>query len=316
MRNDHPARATPVLLLCLLISGGFAATHLIAPPSASTLMHAFRNALHAPGFAVLAVILFLLLRSRMESGIALAGATGLCVGTAIIGELLQISTAGDASVVDLANDGAGIAGALLLITFLDKDLLPGLKRKSRFVVLAAGLLIMGTAFHPAVSISHALVARANALPELISFDHGWERVLYRSYGGAAVIRIPLGDDGSLVAVVSMGRAQYSGLVIEPYPDWRGYTALRFSILTLGHTPRRVTLRIDDVSHNGQYSDRFNREFEIDSSVSEFVVPLSEISALENGRRLRLDAVRSMIFFMIDTDGSEKIIIDDIRLLTN
>lgn len=243
-------------------------------------------------------------------------ATSLCVGTAIIGELLQISTAGDASVVDLANDGAGIAVALLLITFLDKDLLPGLKRKSRFVVLAAGLLIMGTAFHPAVSISHALVARANALPELISFDHGWERVLYRSYGGAAVIRIPLGDDGSLVAVVSMGRAQYSGLVIEPYPDWRGYTALRFSILTLGHTPRRVTLRIDDVSHSGQYSDRFNRTFEIDSSVSEFVVPLSEISALENGRRLRLDAVRSMIFFMVNTDGSEKIIIDDIRLLTN
>ena len=243
-------------------------------------------------------------------------ATSLCVGTAIIGELLQISTAGDASVVDLANDGAGVAGALLLMTYFDNDVLPSLKHKSRFLVLAAGLLIMGTAFHPAVSISHTLLARAAALPELMTFDHGWERVLYRSYGGAAVIRIPLGDDKDLVAVVSMGRAQYSGLVIEPYPDWRGYTALRFSILTLGHTPRRVTLRIDDVAHNGQYSDRFNRVFEIDSSVSEFVIPLSEISALENGRRLRLDAVRSMIFFMVNTDGSEKIIIDDIRLLTD
>ena len=316
MGNDRPAQVIPVLLLCLLISGGFAATHLFAPPSASTVMHAFRNALHAPGFAALAVTLFLLLRSRMESGMALAGATSLCVGTAIIGELLQIATAGDASVVDLANDAAGDAGALLLMSFFDNDVLPALKRKSRFVLLAGGLLIMATAFHPAVSISHALVARAAALPELISFDHGWERVLYRSYGGAEITRIPLGDDGGLVAVVSMGRAQYSGLVIEPYPDWRGYTALRFSILALGHTPRRVTLRIDDVAHNGQYTDRFNRVFEINSSVSEFVVPLNEIAALQNGRKLRLDAVRSMMFFMIDTDGSEKIIIDDIRLLSD
>ncbi len=252
-----------MLLLCLLISGGFAATHLFAPPSASTVMHAFRNALHAPGFAALAVTLF-----------------------------------------------------LLLMSFFDNDVLPGLKHKSRFVVLAGGLLIMGTAFHSAVSISHTLVARAAALPELITFDHGWERGLYRSYGGSAVTRIPLGEDGGLVAVISMGRANYSGLAIEPYPDWRGYTALRFSILTLGHTPRRVTLRIDDVAHNGQYTDRFNRAFEIDSSVSEFVVPLNEVAALQNGRRLRLDAIRSMIFFMINTDRSEKIIIDDIRLLTD
>jgi len=50
-------------------------------------------------------------------------------------------------------------------------------------------------------------------------------------------------------------------------------------------------------------------------VSEFVVPLNEIAAMQNGRRLRLDAVRSIMFFMIDTDGSEKIIIHDIRLVT-
>ncbi len=56
-------------------------------------------------------------------------------------------------------------------------------------------------------------------------------------------------------------------------------------------------------------------FEIDSTVSEFVVPLNEIAAMQNGRRLRLDAVRSIMFFMIDTDGSEKIIIHDIRLVT-
>ena len=315
MRNDHPARVTPVLLLCLLISGGFAATHLFAPPSASTVMHAFRNALHAPGFAVLTVILFLLLRSRMESRIALAGAAILCVVTAIIGELLQIATAGDASLVDLANDGAGIAGTLLLISFFDKDLLPGSKHKSRFAALAGGLLLIGATLQPAVSISHTLVARATALPVLLSFDHAWERVLYSSYGGAAISRISLGNDKDLFAVVSMGHAKYSGLVIEPYPDWRGYSALRFSISTLGHAPQRVTLRIDDVAHNGQYTDRFNREFEIDSTMLEFVVPLNEITALENGRRLRLDAVRSMIFFMIDTDGSEKIIINDIRLVT-
>lgn len=315
MRSDRPARVIPVLLLCLLISGGFAAAHLFAPPSASTIMHALRNALHAPGFAVLTIILFRLLRSRMEPSIALVGATILCIVTAIIGELLQIATAGDASVVDFANDGVGIAGALLLIAFYDKDALPGSMYKSRLVVFAGGLILMGVTLQPPVSISHTLVARARALPELISFDHGWERVLYKSYGGAAITRIPLGNDKDLVALVSMGRAKYSGLVIEPYADWRGYSALRFSISTLDQAPQRVTLRIDDIAHNGQYSDRFNRVFKIDSTMSEFVVPLSEISALENGRRLRLDAVRTIMFFMINTDGSEKIIINDIRLVT-
>ena len=276
-------------------------------------MQGFRNALHAPAFAMLAVTLFLILRPRAGARIAFAGAIIGSVLTAVSGEILQILAAGDASVVDLARDAMGISGVLLLIASADKQLGFGRGHFSRVLLLVGGLTLCGATVSPALTYAYAFSARANALPELISFEHGWEKVFYHGYGGAAVTRIPLETDNDLVAVVAMGRAEYSGLAIEPFPDWRGYTAFRFTASTVGRKNRQVTLRINDTDHNQQYADRFNRVLEIDDTPTEITIPLSEISALANGRQMQLDSVRTMVFFMIDTDGSEKIILNNIQL---
>ena len=316
MHIDRFRRFLPAIVMCLVVGAIVAAGHLFESSSSSPAMNRFRDAMHAPVFAVLTATLFLILRFRVEPRVALVGAIIGSVLTAFFGEFLQVFTIADASLGDVMNDATGIAGALLLVSYFDRQLWYGSRPIFKSVSLVCGLLLCGVAAYPALTITYAFTARSAALPQLLSFDHGWEQVFYMEVGGSAITRIPWQNDNDLIAVISMGRAKYSGIVIEPYNNWNGYDALQFTASSVSHQPRPLTLRIDDVDHNGQYADRFNQSFEIDHTPTVFVIPLHEISALSNGRKMRLDSVQSMIFFMIDTDGSEKIIINDIRLLTD
>jgi len=294
--------------------GAFVAMgHMFDFFASTAAMRELRNSLHAPAFALLAAALFFILKSSTDSFTALAGAAIGSILTAISGELLQAFGPGDASVADLIRDATGVSGSLLLILAVDDRLNFGPRRFFRTVFFLGGLLLCGATVVPAATNAHAFVGRANSLPVLLSFDHDWEKIFYKAFAGARVARAPLTSDGNLVALVTMGRAGYSGLDIEPFPNWTGYNALRFTASVVGDKTGQVTIRIHDANHNWHYTDRFRRTFEIDANSREFVIPLAEILTLDSGRRMRFDEIRSIIFFMVDTDGTEKLIIDDIRL---
>ena len=313
MQHIDFQRFRPAIALCLAIGAVVAAGHLIDTSGSSRSLYEFRNSLHAPAFAVLVVIIFLILRRGAGSRVAFASAAVGALLTAVAGELLQEFGAGEASAADLVHDAIGISGTLLLIAFADKRLHFGSGHFVRAVILAVGTAICAATLFPGLSYAYAYAARAQAMPHLISFDHDWEKVFYHGYGKASVDPIASHSDIDRAAVVSLGRARYSGLAIEPYPDWRSYSALRFSVSSIGQLQRRLTLRINDANHNQHYRDRFNRTFEIGETATTITIPLSEISALANGRQMQLDSIRSMVFFVVDPDGTERIIIGDIRL---
>lgn len=316
MRNNPQKPKQAVIVACLMLGALVAAGHMLSFSASSYAMYELRNSLHAPAFALLSLALYFVLRSSTGARTAIVGAAIGSALTAATGEFLQAFGPGDASLADLARDAIGVSGALLLLVAVDDPLNLGPRRFFRAVIFLVSLMLGGATLAPAAYNANAFVSRATSFPIIISFDHDWEKIFYNAYKGATVARVPLASDGNLVALIAMGGAGYSGLEIEPYPNWTGYNALRFTASTIDGQPARLNVRIHDAKHTGHYTDRFRRTFEINATSKEFLIPLAEISTLDSGRRMRFDNIRSIIFYMVDTEDTKKIIIDDIRLLAD
>ena len=73
MHIDRFRRFLPAIVMCLVVGAIVAAGHLFESSSSSPAMNRFRDAMHAPVFAVLTATLFLILRFRVEPRVAEVG---------------------------------------------------------------------------------------------------------------------------------------------------------------------------------------------------------------------------------------------------
>jgi hypothetical protein len=185
------------------------------------------------------------------------------------------------------------------------------------LVLTAAVLL-AVAFLRVATVAVAYLGRDAAFPRICEFDDPWEStfvevedaVLARGERPAGWRR----EEPGRAARVTFLPAPYPGLSIrEPHPDWTGYRRLVFEVYSEAPTQVDLNLRIDDVHHNDDYADRFNRVLAIEPGSNRISISLEEVRRGPRMRLMDMARVRGLTLFAVDPPVAFTVYLDGIRL---
>ncbi len=226
------------------------------------------------------------------------------------------------SIWDFAYDVLGALCALgLYATFdahLDRKSLGwnGASRK-RLIRVGIGLVLVVTLL-PVLSWSYAFYDRERRFPILCQFTSPWEMKFVKAFGSTLEVADSPKEwgkvSGDLVGKVRFQTIRYPGFRLEePYPDWRGFSSFSLEVYSdLPHT-QELVLRIDDRSHNGNHTDRFNRVLLISPGLNRISVSLEEVREALEGRQLDLSAIQTVLLFAVKPPEPFTLYVDNLRL---
>jgi VanZ family protein len=319
-------RKTIIAILPLSAAAGVLLVLQIRLPADIQLWREIQNAGHVPLFGILALAILSLSRQLFHPLATTREFHYLIalVGTIVIGavtELVQIFADRDADLYDLLRDTIGAVGFLGLYLSFDRHAL-AMRYKwgniGRRVVQAGSLALLAVAFVPLIMWTTAYVYRAQAFPQILSFDSYWgNRFLILQDAELAITAPPQGwpilassDVGSL----TLRPAEYPGLMIqEPFPDWTGFEFLSFAIYSEMPTLIELVLRINDQHHNDAYEDRFNYRLTVVPGFNDFLIPLDKIRTAPADREMDMRRIAALALFAVRPQKTYTIKIDGIRL---
>jgi len=272
--------------------------------------------LHVPGFAVVVASLFFgLSRTPFALGgrrkrLILAFTGALTIGVAV--ELIQAMWGGDADPWDVVRDAVGAVTALLVIASAGRDL----RLLRRWALRFAAMAVVAPFLVPTVA---ALVDEARArrqFPILADFRAPSElgRFAWSSWSSAVLERADGSGGGTPALHLSLSPGKYPGLTFKFFPrDWRGWREFVVVCTNPGAAPFPITIRIDDIAHNHDYSDRYNRTFGLTPGRNEIRIPLSDVQSAPRDRKLDLARVSSVILFAYELREPRTLLIHEFRL---
>jgi hypothetical protein len=159
-------------------------------------------------------------------------------------------------------------------------------------------------------------------PILASFETPFEASRFIRGTGRYSISDELAFHGSKSLRVKFCTKTYSGVALEYMPrNWRGYTHLQFAVYNPQEYPVTIHTRIHDAKHARSekmiYADRFNRVFTIPSRNWTIVeIPLSDIKNAPRTRKMKMNQITNLGFFVSRQPEPVVMYIDDIRLKNN
>ena len=254
------------------------------------LAHTLENSAHPLLFWWLAAVLLRSFRVGLPSAVIRYIVTFLaCLVLALGTEYLQSLLGRDSSWEDARNDMLGALFALLLGASRESAGRP----RARAWAACGAVVVAAVAAFPLAWICAAYAWRATAFPVL------WQ------------------SDAPLARPFSYWKQDaYPGLVLdEPARDWRGYSSLELRLRSRSAEGTRVNLRVHDVAHNHQFSDRYNAGFDLKGSGEQTLrIPLERIQRGPATRELDLSAIRGLVVFQEYGNEPPRFVLQDIRLV--
>jgi hypothetical protein len=281
---------------------------------------------HTPLFGLLALAALQLLRAHrpgMSPGGLWGSAFGLTLALGVVTELLQTFQSNrEPSLEDLARDLAGVAAFLLVaasVPRLARGATWVTTRRRRLAAVAVAVILLAVSGLQAAAACAALTERRAAMPTLVRFDGAWwERHFIRP--GASRLtpgaRPPCPRDGysEPLARLDLQPGLYPGISIdEPYPDWRGYRRLVFTVVSDLDEPFRITIRVHDSRHDQRYEDRFNRTLTIAPGVNRFAIRIDDIRAAPDRREMDMSRIRGVVVFAYRLAAATHVFLGPLRL---
>jgi hypothetical protein len=316
-------------------------------PERSRFWTAFFDAGHTPLFGVIALLLRSLLRRQPASPAPAVGrrppvragllAFALSAVLGLATELLQMAQRhGDPSVSDLLRDMAGAAAFLITGAVIESRARArsaavvagqdGAARSARLrwvgaAGLVAALLILVAAGRTFIVTSAAYVARDRAFPTLFALDGSWWERQFVDVGGNHLTPAAPGitDRAAAGERVSLARldlrpGRYSGVTFaEPYPDWRGYQRLSFTIVSDLDAPLPMAIRIHDAAHDHRYADRFNRRLTIRPGANHIAIAIDDIRNAPGRRQMDVGRIRAILLFASGLTRRTHVYVSPLRL---
>lgn len=304
------------LLPVVTLLAGAMALLVVELPSSTRILRLFINALHAPAFAVLTIALLywsLKFLPRAKAAV-LTACTCLLVG--LLGEILQLWGPRDADLLDLANDGIGIATGICLAWVFAIRSQGGRRAHFRVAILILFPLLTMT-LAPAAWYGYTVIAQRLVMPQLLSFDRWWEGPLYQASGDSrlqleqAPTHWP--NSGTRVAKIIGTGGRYPGITIEPTANWENYETLTFYAASANDPVTLLTISIYDVDSNRLLADRFNYSFAISPDPQLVTINLSDVKSAPQGRETNMRAIKELIIFTEYTTGHEEFFLDEFQL---
>jgi hypothetical protein len=294
-------------------------------PEPTRIWEAVFNLGHVPLFGAIALMVRAMLAGRASSTTPAAVSWRAFGVTVLIGgvtELLQLLQANrDASLDDFLRDAAGAGAFLLLAGPASRRGATGMARpwRTRAAALVTASCLFAAAGAELARTAALYAARDRALPTLYALDGSWwERELVDA--GENVLTPNRRPTGAAVpptarfARLDLRPGLYPGLTFEePYPDWSGYRRLVVTAASDLETPLTLTIRVHDAAHDQRYADRFNRRLVVSPGLNRFVIPIEEIAAAPDRRRMDLRRIRGIVLFAYELDHSTHVYLGPLRL---
>jgi len=279
------------------------------------------NTMHAPLFAGVAVVLAHRLRAGSKDvgarKKAYVGAFAVAAAIGALGEVLQGFAPGrDPEWIDLGNDALGAAGGLAVYALWKETI----SLRVRAMLYAAAFVAAVVITAPLAIAARHYWQRWRQLPELATWSasagHHFMRADAADSGVALLParweRMP-GELCYYVSPVAEGQWVGAG-VREPWPDWREYSRLSFDLVNPVAQPIALVLRIDDVRHNHEYSDRYNAPLHVagESRVT-LKVNLDAIRRAPASRLMDMSSIALVLLFQERARGAQPFYLCGLRL---
>jgi hypothetical protein len=291
-----------------LIAGGatiilLAAVVFVPVPGRGQWLKVLQDFGHAPAFGCIALAALFWVRtwrSRANAPVWAQYFIAFVVAVALGGltELAQLVVKRDPSWHDLRSDVMGAAAFLGLAATFDFRL----RRSTKIgcLLLAAALLVVHSL--PAITMGRAYERRAAIFPALAAFaDRCDLYFLQPQWARVALAALPPvhasgGREQGLHVTLLAG--DWPGVdFYEPAPDWRGFSTLALDFVNPTDQPQHLAIRIHDAHHNNQFTDRFNRKFDIAPLARSTVrMSLADIESAPQGRRMDLQHIADFLIF--------------------
>lgn len=295
-----------VLFVALLVVA------LIVPMSESSReITALCDFLHAPGFAVFAVLILAVLRRAMPRFPVLAVPTTwvLVAGFGFTTEVMQRFVGRDPSWQDVWADALGAgAGALWAGSRTASS-----RRLRLGIPVVCGLMLVVGGAKPLLLLTDACRQRFE-MPKLASFEHSLE--LSRWIGRECRVKRVRSHatHGSWALRVDMQPGGYPGVALEyPLPDWSDYDELVFDVDLDNGPPLELTVKIEAWQHRGDYYDRFDQVVRLMPGRRRVRIALSDVAAGSRERALDLRSIRRLQLFAFRLDSHRTLHLDNLRL---
>jgi hypothetical protein len=235
------------------------------------------------------------------------------VGVGILVEVLQGITGGDMDAGDIVRDLAGASATIVAVG----SSWPDVRRAARWA-LRSGALILALGF--AAPTAAALVDEARArreFPVLADFSHAdqLQRFEWSEWTTSSLVQTDEGDAGRRTALrVSLSPGLFPGFTLKYFPrDWRGFRYFVLSCANPSSASYELNVRIDDMRHNNEHSDRFNGRYQIARGRHQIRIALADVEAAPRGRRLDLANVRTVMVFAYKPATPREIVVESMRL---
>jgi VanZ family protein len=296
-------------------------------PAKTMLWDAVFDAGHVPLFGLLSLAVLRMLRAHVP-GVAPRhawfAAFAITAAIGIVTELLQnFQPNREPSFADFARDLAG-AATVLLTAAVVSPVSGGpswlVRRRDKRVALGVALVILLASGAQVAAALGVVAARWSALPMLYAFDGSWSergRVTTADHSTltprARPARVP-SDFAEPLARLDMTASTYPGIRLsEPYPDWRDYRELAFTVVSDLDVPQTIVIRIDDMLHDQRSEDRFNRALRIAPGVNHVVIALDDVRTAPDRREMDMSRIRGIIIFAYQPPAPTHVFLGPLRL---
>jgi hypothetical protein len=266
------------------------------------------NAGHMPAFFLVTFGLLVVLRAdfRIDGArlYALAGMIG--AGLGFVTEVIQEPLARDASWEDVFSDAVGAVCALAVYALFDRR--SRLTRATRLAALAVALACLTFYVTPLVRMGVAYAHRNGQFPVLADFGSPMDELWMVDYGTDHSL-----DGGALA--VDFVRGRWPGVSLrEPVPDWSSYRTLLIDVENPDAIKLGFTVRVHDRGHWREYSDRFNRRFELAAGERRTLrIDLGEVARAPKGRLMDMRQIADVTMLRDAKDGGRLLRIYTLRL---
>ena len=307
---------TGILVVALTVFAVIA--HRFSPTQSTVLFDAFAHSLHAPGFAVVALTIYFMLRKSHPGIPAYTLAALSAIGIGVLAEAAQIPGPRDAQISDLVVDATGIAGALAITATFDPFFDNILGKLQKVLLTAFSFIALAVALIPSAWYGYLIMSQHALMPQLLTFEHAWESATYWQTNDRDPELVDAPDEwpgpGGSVALASESGHHGILIRINPYPDWSGFSALTFVAASASHSVHKLAIVVKDIRPiGGSSSKRYYHEFFVGPDPIRYVVTMAELQAPNSGRPFDLSHVHTIILSAAIPGNDVSVLIDDFRL---
>lgn len=316
IRRNMPNIVVAVVTIAFL--GATMYAHVRSTRAISRIADDLLNSLHGPGFVIVSLFIFSVLRlyHRRPANYLHAGIVAMGIG--LLSELVQVPGQRDASVSDLVLDTIGIVAGLSTLALFDREFRSRIAGKTMAGLVVTSVVSLSLAFVPTAWYAYAAIAQYRALPTLLAFEDAWEREAYRDTLRNLPELVPAAPgwpEGSntIAYVKESGR---SGVLvsIDPYRDWTNYSSLSFVAASPTEDFQHIALSIREIRRNGEERGiMYQERLRIGPEPTRYVIPLENIRSAVTKRSFDVTRVKSVALLAATPYSSTELFLDDIRL---